>query len=465
MLHDHAIPGLLPAEAGRLSSVGGVLLVTTSRSIVALGIAAALIFACGCGSDPEPAAPETKVDDTKPAPQSAPTPQTTPAPPPSLTGPIEPVPKVEPPKAIWELDQTKHVIPDAPVKGSIAGVEAAPAVLIEGPELTFRVIKSDTGMVERSVKLNLAPMLVAGQALPQILGRGWKVKLEDDAGPGVPEVWREVTGKDPHLYPSGYALTLELGPRKDGKVAGKIYLSMSDAEKTYLAGTFEAQYVRPHTERPGPDDAPYIAGDLTVTGAKPDAEVRVSYVGFSGMHVMFKELQLAADPVPEQLARWTRDEADKPRASTFVAGDGRERPFRYEHVKLPAGRYLISAAVVGGPAVWKWVELPAGGTQTVNLALDAAKAGGVEVTVPAGVAGKVYLAPADDPDRPPLEFDLFVAVAFQAVRQDAEIVGGKALVKNLAPGKYEVRAGELRGTVEIVADKTAELTLATAKKP
>jgi hypothetical protein len=371
---------------------------------------------------------------------------------------------VEPPKSVvWELDQTKLAIPAAPVRGSIAGADVVPAVQIEGAELSFRVFKAGTPVVERSVKLNLAPLLVAGQPLPQLLGRGWTVRVDAEPGPGVPEVWREVAGKDPHLYPSGYALSLELGPRKDGKVAGKIYLCLADAEKTVLAGTFEAVYSRSHTERPGPDDGPYIAGAVAVTGAKPDAEVRISYVAFTGPQVFFKELQLPFDPVPELQARWTRDEADRPRVSTFVAGDGRGRAFRYEHVKLTPGRYLISAAIVGGPAVWKWVELPPGGALTENLALDATKTGGVEVTVPAGVTGKVSIAPADESARPALEFDLFVAVAFQVVRQDTDIVSGKALVKNLAPGKYEIRAGDLRGLVEVAAGRTAELTLVPKK--
>jgi hypothetical protein len=290
--------------------------------------------------------------------------------------------------------------------------------------LTFRAFRPGTPIVERSVKLNLAPMLVAGQQLPQILGRGWNVKIDSDPGPGVPEVWREVAGKDPHLYPSGYALTLELGPRKDGKVAGKIYLCLADMEKTVLAGTFEAVYARSHTERPGPDDAPYIAGEITATGAKPGAEVRASYIAFTGTQVHFKELQLPFDPVPELQARWTRDESDKPRTSTFVAGDGRERPFRYEHVKLTPGRYLLSAGVVGGPSVWKWIDLPPGGTLSENLVLDASKTGGVEVSVPAGITGKVYLAPADDLNRPALDFELFIAVAFQAVRQENDLVSG-----------------------------------------
>ena len=60
---------------------------------------------------------------------------------------------------------------------------------------------------------------------------------------------------------------------------------------------------------------------------------------------------------------------------------------------------------------------------------------------------------------------MFSALALQVVRQDIDIVSGKALVKNLAPGKYVVRVGDLRGTVEIVAGKTVEMALASPKKP
>lgn len=434
-----------------------------SRTIFAGVLVAALTVALGCGSKSEPTLPPVNGNE-------APSPT-----PPTNTDPKGGPPKADPPKvAAWEFDQTKHAIPAAPVKGSIAGAEVTPEVVIEGAELTFRVLKAGTQTVERSLKLNLAPMLVAGQPVPKVLERSWAVKIDADAGAAVPEVWREVAGKDPHIYPSGYALTLELGPRKDGKVAGKIYLSLGDAEKSFLAGAFDATYVRPHTERPGPDDAPYIAGEVNVTGAKADAEVRVSYVAFGADgKVFFKELQLPFDPVPEQQARWTRDESDKPRVGTFVAGDGKGRPFRYEFVKLPPGRYLLATAVTSppgaavaerGPAAWKWVDLPTGGTLTENLTLDATKTGSVEVSVPADVKGKVYFAPADAPDKAPVPLDLFVAVAFQSVRQDADIAGGKALVKNLAPGKYEVRAGDLRGFVDVIASKTVEFSLTPPKK-
>lgn len=409
-----------------------------SRTIFAIALGLSLALAVGCGSKSESTLPNVKLEADSPPPGDP------------------NAPKVDAPAvATWEMDRSKHVIPATPVKGRIAGVDVVPEALIESDELTFRVLKTGTPIVERSVKLKLAPRLVAGQPIPSVLGREWKVPFDALPGTEVPEVWREV-GKDAYFAQSAYALTLELGPRKDGKVAGKIYLCLPDEHKTVLAGTFVANYVRSHTELPGPDDVPYIASAVTVTGAKPDAKIRVGFVAFTPMGVEFKELDGPIDPQPLEFAQWTRDDTGKTR---LVAGDGKSRPFRFESVKLVPGRYLLSAAVAGGPAMWKWVEVPAGGALTENFALDASKTGGVEVSTPQEVRGKVYLAPADAPDRPALDADLFVAVASQVVRQDAEIVAGKATMKNLAPGKYEVRAGDLRGFVDVVAGKTAELTL------
>jgi hypothetical protein len=411
-------------------------------------------FALGCGSKPEPS--------QAPAPAQT-TPPTPPSPPAPAGDPNAGAPKAGPAAVAWEIDQAKQVIPAAPVRGSIAGAEATPEAVLEGDELSFRVMKAGTPIPERSVKVKLAPMRLPGQPLPQLTGRDWKVKFDAEPGPNVPEVWVDVAGKQPHLYPTGYALTLELGARKAGKVPGKVYLSLPDDQKTVLAGTFEATYVRPHTERPGPDDAPFIAGTVAVTGAKPDAQVRVAYTtaGPNGA-VEPRELQLPFDPSPPELARWTRDE--EARKAMLVAGDGKGRPFRYEFVKLTPGRYLVSAAVAGGPAVWKWLDVPAGGMLTENFTIDAATTGSVQVTVPAGVTGRVFLAPADDPAKPPMDANLFHAVALQTVRQEADIAGGKALVKDLGPGKYEVRVGDLRGFVDVTAGKTAELTLMSPKK-
>jgi hypothetical protein len=416
---------------------------TRARTVFAVLLVAGFAFALGCGSNPEPTQPAKQ-------PEGSPTTQT----------PTPDVPKAETPKVAHELDQTKHVIPAHPVRGSIGGMEVTPTVTIQGDELSFNVLKAGTPEVERCVRVRLAPMLVVGQPVPSVLGRDWKVKFDSDPGPNVPHVQIELPGRPGYFAQSAYALTLELGQRKDGKVPGKIYLCLLDDQKTVLAGTFEAVYSRSHMERPGSADAPYIGGEITVTGAAADAKVRVDYVAFTEMGVSFQELVLLLNPPPTMSILFERVES-----STFVRGERNGEPFRYEHVKLKPGRYLVMASVIGGPAVWKWVDVAIGSELTVNFTLDASKTGGVEVSVPAGVTGAVHIVPANDPSKPALDAEIFKAISQQVMRQDAAVAGGKALLKNLGPGKYEVRVGELKGNVEIVAGKTAELMLTAPKEP
>jgi hypothetical protein len=428
---------------------------TIFTGLLTLGLA--LAVGCGSKSEPPPSVP------AEPGPTAS-IPAQPPGPAPSPDPNAGQPPKVEPPKAAWELDVDKHVIPATPVKGRIAGADVTPEVLLEGTELVLCTYKAGTPkdeppVTERSVRLKLTPMLLPGQPAPSVAGRKWKMKFDAQPGPDMPQVWREVVGKDTYVYPPACALTLELGERKNGKISGKIYLSLDDDEKTVLAGTFEAPYVRPATELPGPDDVPYIGGTITVAGAKPNTEVRVGYAAFTEAGGSFPEFTVPFTS-PAQLP----PQPAKVGTSTFVPGDGATRPFRYEHVKLAPGRYLVTAAVSGGPVVWKWVDVPAGAALTENFALDAGASGGVEVTVPSGVTGMALVAPADDPKRPPLEGSSFQLLAILVARQGANVTGGKALVKNLAPGKYEVRVGDLRGTVDVVAGKTAELKLSPPKK-
>ncbi len=429
----------------------------TSRTICAVALALSLAVATGCGgSKPEPSLPRAELTPDAPP--------VTPQPPPAPPDQKQPDPKQpdgkSPPGPAYELDQTKHAIPATAARGRLAGAEVTPTAQLQGAELTF-IAKGATPAEARTLRINLAPMLVADQAPPPVVNRQWKVALDAEPGALVPHIWLEEPGKNPFFAPSGYALTLELGHRMNGKVAGKIYLSLVDEAKTVLAGTFEAAYTRTYTDPLGPDDAPYVGGEVAVTGAKPKAEVRVGYVAFTA-ETLFKQLQLECTPTVQFLP--DPDPTTRPRASLLASGDGKARAFRYEHVKLPPGRYLVFATITDGPAVWKWVDVPAGGALTENFVLDATKTGGAQVSVPPELTGKVTFGPADAADKPALEAGLFQGVAFHTVRKDADIVAGKALVENLAPGKYEVRAGELRGFVEIVAGKRVDVALMPPKK-
>ena len=75
---------------------------------------------------------------------------------------------------------------------------------------------------------------------------------------------------------------------------------------------------------------------------------------------------------------------------------------------------------------------------------------------PLEALGKVQLAPADDPSRPPMDVNMFIVLSWH-LKLEEDIVARKALFKNLAPGKYEVRAGGQIRMVEVIAGKTVEL--------
>lgn len=134
---------------------------------------------------------------------------------------------------------------------------------------------------------------------------------------------------------------------------------------------------------------------------------------------------------------------------------------RFDFTNLPPGRYLVYARVKDGPAAWAWATVAAGARVTADLALDASKAGTVEVKLPPGER-EVRLVPADLGSPPPDE-SFLDRLAF-SLELRGESKDGTATIANVPAGKYQVRAGALRADVEVTAGKTATVELKPAKK-
>lgn len=399
----------------------------TSRTI----LGAWLIFAAaGCGSKPGP----TPQAEATPGAGTEPSPAT---------------------KVVHELDPARHVIPAGPVSGSVGGEEFTPVSVVEGDFLTFRTMKKGMEQPDREVIIRLR----ATPNQPLLVGRH-TIRPEMPEGPEVPPIVLSTPGKPGHMFPNGYAMTLDLEPRKEGKLAGKVYLALPDDQKSYFAGTFVAAAPRLPIEPPGPEDVPLINGSVTVNGAGPKPVLITGYAASpngasSQVGIAALDIELSESP---DGPKWTQRNDDKPRVTSLIAGDGKKTPSRFEHSKLTPGRYLVFAALKDGPISWKWVDVGAQSTEKVDLVIDATKTGGLEATAPLGSLSKVQMAPADDPARPPLDTTLFELIAMQ-LKLEQDIVARKALFKNLGPGRYEVRdkaSGQVR-VVEIVAGKTVEL--------
>ena len=416
---------------------------TMRNARIVLGLLMALAAGCGSKKDAPPDA-TTPLDDGKGATTTPPVP------------PVEPPPPPKP--AEWETDVSKHAMPTAAATGKLGGEAFAPVAQFMGDTLSFRVLKDMNP--EREIKVTFSP-----EQVKAIQGLKLVVKPDQASGPDVPEVTLEFPDPKPNArfpmrveYKSGYALTLELGKKADGKIPGKVYLSLLGDEKHFLAGSFAAEWVRLASLPPDPDEAPFVHGSVGSVNA-PSNFVRVGYIGLtpSGM-VVYDAIGLTM-----QKGVWAKSDVSKPRASLIAAGEGPSKPGRYDHTRLEPGRYFVFAgAGATGPSAWQWVTVEPASQIAVHFAIDGSKAGKVEVTVPAGTPGKVILVPPGDPSQPtPVEMMQGMAIGLGLF---VEPEGGKATFPHVSPGKYEVRAGELVGTVTVEVGKTATVALMPPKK-
>lgn len=417
-----------------------------------------LIVALGCGGSatptPEPKAPLT------PEPTPAPQPSEPKKDDPKAGEPKKDDPKTPPPPpvAAWELDPAKHAVPTAPAAGTLAKAAFVPVEAeFQGDTLTFRTTDKD-----RNPLVTLGVKLLPEQAKAAAAGLKLVVKPDDPKGK-VPTVTVELPAEKKgelkaFVFENFYALTLDLGKREKGSLAGRVYLSLPGDDKDFLAGTFTADWVRPTSEPPGGDDAPFVHGAVRVVGAKADTDVSVGYVGTP------KGNDLPTDTLTMRYAGAGdlsgRSDQSKPRVTLYVAAETADKAGRYEHTRLPAGKYLVFATSPGFAPQAKWLTLPADGKVALDFALDPAKGGKLDVKVPAGATGKAFAVPADDAPVPPEVFGF----ASSALGLSADVQNGVARFDRLAPGRYEVRLGDLTGTAEVKANETATLELAPPKK-
>jgi hypothetical protein len=77
----------------------------------------------------------------------------------------------------------------------------------------------------------------------QLEGQTWTI-VENTFPSGRPMImlrWKPAGRTVSQPYMGGYTMQLEFGRKANGKIPGKIYLALPDAEQTSVAGTFEVQ--------------------------------------------------------------------------------------------------------------------------------------------------------------------------------------------------------------------------------
>jgi len=160
----------------------------------------------------------------------------------------------------WTLEVAAAKIPEGDVRGLISGdpfSEDSTILTVGNGGVLISFVQGPPPPYERS--LTFTAPLKPGENLE---GKTWTVAKE--APPGAASVtkqWMPRSGGDRQqkTFKSGFALKLELGKPTGGRIPGKVFVSLPDAEKTVVAGNFVASIRAlgaPTGGRPRPLPAP-----------------------------------------------------------------------------------------------------------------------------------------------------------------------------------------------------------------
>jgi hypothetical protein len=146
---------------------------------------------------------------------------------------------------LWSLDVSNAMIPDSMVAGSLhhQGFEVERATL-QGSNLTLRI--GSKGSIE--LGLNIYFFIRQPEELSGISAQ---VKPTDPTAPRVVMHWR-AGERHSETFHKGYAMKIEFGSAAGNALPGKLFISLPDDSKSWVAGTFRAEIRRPSAPKPKP---------------------------------------------------------------------------------------------------------------------------------------------------------------------------------------------------------------------
>jgi len=152
----------------------------------------------------------------------------------------------------WTMDLSEAPIPEAAAVGSIhaSGFFCERATL-QGGHLTLRQGRSGPADLGITVQL----FAQQGEELS-----GKTVEIKPDRVPPLPKIvlqWKDEQQKAVRkTFSNGYALKVAFGDAASGRIPGRIYISLPDENKSFVAGTFNAEIRKPSPPKAKQPGAP-----------------------------------------------------------------------------------------------------------------------------------------------------------------------------------------------------------------
>jgi hypothetical protein len=146
----------------------------------------------------------------------------------------------------WTLELTNAVIPDTPVAGKIHGSAFAydRAALVGG----LLLVGEGTAP---PYDLGFGVGLTARQG-EELSGKTFEIPPDRTNAPRVGWRWKnEQQQPVTQIISNGYLLKVTFGQANSGRMPGKIYICLPDADKSFAAGTFDAEIRQPPQPKSG----------------------------------------------------------------------------------------------------------------------------------------------------------------------------------------------------------------------
>lgn len=398
-----------------------------------------LALAVGCSSSttpssaPAPASPASAPPST--ANSGTPSPDPSPA-----ASPTPPTPAAAAaiPADLHQLDPSKHQPTRQAVVGKLFGQVFRPQhVLFNANRLVFRTGNELFADQELSLQLltvpsaNVLPLrTVIDPNKPNVGGELVLVSLSRRTTKDALPETIEYTGK--------FALTLDLAARQAGKVKGHIHLSLDDAQKTALAGTFEAIWQRPFGGPLDADEVPHFTAKFAV----PPKTSLIDFGYIGDVPMLSDGLRCSLQFDLTKLKPGTRLGS----GSGDLTGCGDiqavydQDSVTFDAGRLLPGRYLIWARIPDGPLTFEWLEVTPQTTATIELNFRG-ETGTVEIKTANKDAGKVTLTPTAST----ANSTEFTNSRYYSLRAEASIKDGQAKLSGLPPGPYRLEVWKPQG--------------------
>jgi len=169
---------------------------------------------------------------------------------PAAPAPLNPTHPI-PTNFSWTLELTNAVIPATPVAGEIHGSGfACEKAVLHGGLLLFGQGTAPAW------DLGFGVDLVARQS-EELSGRTIEIAPDQTNAPRVGWRWKNDQQQPAtQIISNGYLLKVAFGQATQGYLPGRIYICLPDADKSFAAGTFDAEIKKPPQPKSGPPKPP-----------------------------------------------------------------------------------------------------------------------------------------------------------------------------------------------------------------